>query len=48
MGPEGLEHVIVGDYGEYVTEPTDIPLPDFIRSAALNRSAMGSGPGKKR
>ena len=34
MGPGGLEQVIVADYGEYVTESTDIPIPDFIRSAA--------------
>ncbi len=34
MGPGGIEQVIAADYGEYVTESTDIPIPDFIRSAA--------------
>jgi len=34
MGSEGLKHVIIADYADYVTEPTDIPIPDFIRSAA--------------
>ncbi len=41
MGPGGVEQVIVADYGEYVTEPTDIPIPDFIRSAVPE--AVGHG-----
>jgi fatty-acyl-CoA synthase len=37
MSPEGLRKVIVADYADYVTEPTDIPVPDFIH-------AVGPGP----
>jgi fatty-acyl-CoA synthase len=31
MGAGGLEYAIVADYGDYVTESTDIPIPDFFR-----------------
>ena len=48
MGPGGLEEVIVADYGDYVTEPTDLPIPDFIRNAPRNRILRGPGDGRKR
>lgn len=41
MGAVGLEQVITADYGDYVTEPTDIPIPDFIRSAVSNPTGNG-------
>jgi fatty-acyl-CoA synthase len=34
LGDGGLRHVVLADYGDYVTEETDFPLPDFIRSAS--------------
>ena len=42
MGPGGLEKVIVADYGDYVTEPTDLPIPDFIRNAASEPDINGA------
>ncbi len=41
MGPGGIEHVVVADYGDYVTEPTDIPIPDFIRSSGPEPAGNG-------
>jgi fatty-acyl-CoA synthase len=42
MGPEGLERIIVGHYGDYVTEPTDLPVPDFISGAAPQKQLPGA------
>jgi fatty-acyl-CoA synthase len=47
MGPGGLEQAIVADYGDYVTEPTDIPIPDFIRSAVSRPTGNGVGTWKE-
>lgn len=30
MGEEGLKRVIVAQYADYVTEPTDLPVPNFV------------------
>ncbi len=27
----GLQRVIVADYADYITEPTDLPLPEYVR-----------------
>ncbi|MBI5604249.1 MAG: long-chain fatty acid--CoA ligase [Deltaproteobacteria bacterium] len=35
MGQGRLEQVVVADYGEYVTEATDVPIPDFIHPSAV-------------
>lgn len=42
MGPGGLDQVVVADYGEYVTEPTDLPIPDFIRQAVPKTGLNGA------
>jgi fatty-acyl-CoA synthase len=42
MGPGGLQQVIVADYGDYVTEPTDLPIPDFIGSAPPEKGINGA------
>jgi fatty-acyl-CoA synthase len=42
MGPHGLARVIVAEYGDYVTEPTDLPVPDFIRSASPEKGIQGA------
>ena len=31
LGAGGLQRIIVANYGDYVSEPTDLPVPDFIR-----------------
>lgn len=31
MEEEGLKRVIVAQYADYVSEPTDIPVPDYVR-----------------
>ncbi|MBI4766877.1 MAG: AMP-binding protein, partial [Deltaproteobacteria bacterium] len=42
MGRGGLEQVITADYADYVTEPTDIPMPDFIQTA-VSQPTTGNG-----
>lgn len=32
MGAGGLQLVIVAEYGEYATQPTDLPIPDIIKT----------------
>jgi fatty-acyl-CoA synthase len=41
MGAAGLKQVIVANYGDYVTEPTDLPIPDFIRTVELDMDIQG-------
>jgi fatty-acyl-CoA synthase len=41
MGAGGLEYAIVADYGDYVTESTDIPIPDFFRISASKPAIDG-------
>jgi len=31
IGKDGIRHVIVAAYGEYVTEPTDLPMPEAVQ-----------------
>jgi fatty-acyl-CoA synthase len=33
MGEGGIEHLVAADYADYVTEPTDLLLPDFTRTS---------------
>jgi fatty-acyl-CoA synthase len=42
MGPQGLAKVVVANYGDYVTEPTDLPLPDFIQAAPPQTEVKGA------
>jgi len=42
-GPEqGLKHLVVATYGDYVKRPTDLPLPDFVRAARLPLTLPGA------
>jgi fatty-acyl-CoA synthase len=38
---QGLEHLIVATYSDYLREPTDLPVPDFV--AAPRASVAGTG-----
>ena len=29
--PDGLQHMVVGAYSDYLSEPTDLAVPDFVR-----------------
>lgn len=40
-GPGGLERVIVAAYGDYITESTDLPLPDILQTTALETDIPG-------
>jgi fatty-acyl-CoA synthase len=31
LGEGGLAKIIVANYGDYLTEPTDLPVPDFVK-----------------
>ena len=42
MGPGGLQRIIVANYGDYVTEPTNLPIPDFIRQAPEEKKIPGT------
>jgi fatty-acyl-CoA synthase len=42
MGPGGLQRIIVANYGDYVTEPTDLLIPDFIRQAPEEKKIQGA------
>jgi fatty-acyl-CoA synthase len=33
-GIEGLRHLVVATYSDYLREPTDLPIPPFVRAAA--------------
>ena len=39
-GLEGLRHVIVVTYSDYLRERTDLPVPPFVRAAALPHSGV--------
>jgi fatty-acyl-CoA synthase len=39
-GLEGLRHVIVAAYSDYLRERTDLPVPPFVRAAALPHAAI--------
>jgi len=41
MGSAGLKHVIIAAYGDYVTESTDLPLPEFLHTTAPGRNIPG-------
>lgn len=41
MTAEGLGLIITADYGDYVTEPTEIPIPDFIHSPFTEPAGNG-------
>jgi len=32
LGPSSLKHVLIGAYSDYLTTPTDLPVPDFVRA----------------
>jgi len=41
MGSAGLKHVIIAAYGDYVTESTDLPLPEFLHTTAPGTDIPG-------
>ena len=41
MGEGGLEYAVVADYRDYVTESTDIPIPEFFRTIATEPAISG-------
>jgi fatty-acyl-CoA synthase len=42
MGAEGIQHVIVSAYGDYITEPTDLPMPDVVQIQNVQTDGSGS------
>jgi fatty-acyl-CoA synthase len=41
VGEGGLTKIVVANYGDYVTEPTDLPVPDFVRLPTPQLTAPG-------
>ncbi len=41
VGPGSLNEVIASAYGEYVTEPTDLPLPEVVQPGAQAKASEG-------
>lgn len=41
LGTSGLTHAVLSAYSDYLTAPTDLPLPAFARAAQTDR-----GPGR--
>ena len=39
-GMEGLRHIIVATYSDYLREPTDLPIPPFVRAPAAAHHAI--------
>src|SRR5882762_5489317 len=44
IGPEGLEHVILATYSDYLTEPTTLSVPDFVAAPRVEAAARGVTP----
>jgi fatty-acyl-CoA synthase len=44
IGPEGLEHVILATYSDYLTEPTTLSVPDFVAAPRAEAAAPGVTP----
>jgi fatty-acyl-CoA synthase len=40
-GQEGVHHVIVADYEDYITEPSDLPFPDAVRATSPLKDIPG-------
>ena len=41
MGKDGLKRVIAASYEDYIMEPSDIPLPDFLQGTAFETDIPG-------
>lgn len=41
IGTSALEYALIGAHSEYLTSPTDLPLPDFVRAPAAIPSYGG-------
>lgn len=39
-GLQGLRHVIVVTYSDYLREPTNLPVPPFVRAAAISHQGI--------
>jgi len=40
-GGKPLEHVIISTYSDYITKPTDLAIPDFVRAPRQSFSGQG-------
>ncbi|MBU4318535.1 MAG: long-chain fatty acid--CoA ligase [Proteobacteria bacterium] len=41
IGTDGLKHIIVANYGDYITEPTDLPIPDTVQTTTPDKDVAG-------
>ena len=41
IGTDGFNHVIVAHYGDYITGPTDLPMPDTVQAISPDKDLPG-------
>jgi fatty-acyl-CoA synthase len=41
IGIDGFNHIIVANYGDYITEPFDLPIPDAVQTAFPDKDIPG-------